>query len=435
MLPSDPDVVIIGAGCAGIAAARTLTARGRHCVVLEAGSRVGGRAFTDGAELGVPVDLGATWLHLAAVNPLTRLAEGLGFERLDHDSVRQRLLWMGERFATEAERHGFAEAERAFERAVLREAAMDVPDRSVADVMPRDGIWAASVAHWQGAQISAAEVEKLSLRDYAATLLGGPNLRLRAGIGTLLARLAQGLPMRLNAAVTRLSWGGADVIVEGGFGTLRTKAAIVTVSTAVLTSGAIAFDPPLPVAVQDATRNLPLGLLTKFAFRAAGADRLDLPDFAGLRRRVANPGDRPMSWIAWPFGEPVIEGFVGGARASELSREGPAATEAAAREELARIFGARAIAALGKGIVSRWGDDPRFGGSYTHARPGHADARRTLAAPLGGGRLRFAGEACDSRFAGTLAGAWNSGEQAAMALAPERANDDSDRVVVTPGLI
>ena len=119
------------------------------------------------------------------------------------------------------------------------------------------------------------------------------------------------------------------------------------------------------------------------------------------------------SWNAWPFGEPVIEGFVGGARAWELSREGPAATEAAARAELTRIYGARAAAALGEGIVSRWGEDAFFRGSYTHARPGHADARRVLAEPLAGGRVCFAGEACDERLAGTLAGAWNSGARAA----------------------
>lgn len=417
MLPSDPDALIIGAGCAGIAAARALMARGKSCVVLEAEPRVGGRAFTDRARLGVPVDLGATWLHLAGENPLTAFAESLGFERLDHDTVRQRLLHLGDRFATEAELSAFEEADDAFEDAVLRAAAEPGPDRSVAEVMPRGGYWDASVAHWQGAQISAAEVEQLSLRDYAGSLLGGPNLRLRAGIGTLVERLAKDLPIRLGARVEELRWGGRDVVARGEFGTLRAKAAIVTVSTAVIASGVIAFDPPLPMATRCAAENLPLGLLTKVAFRAAGEDRLDIPPFAGLRRRVTGPGDRPISWIGWPFGEPMIECFLGGSLAWELSREGPAATDAHARKELARIYGARATATLGPAIVSDWGENRSFGGSYTHARPGHADARHVLAAPLGDGRLCFAGEACDQRLAGTVAGAWNSAIRAAAALA------------------
>lgn len=416
MLPSDPDALIIGAGCAGIAAARALKARGMTCVVLEASDRIGGRAFTSDA-LGVPADLGATWLHLANDNPLTAHAERLGFERLDHDTVRQRLMHLGDRFATADERRACTAADDAFEEAILRAAAEPGPDRSVADVMPRGGFWDASVAHWQGAQISAAEVEKLSLRDYAGSLLGGPNLRLRAGIGTLLQRVAVGLPVRTGAKVARLRWGGPDVVAEGNFGTLRAKAAIVTVSTGVLSSGGIAFDPTLPDTHRDAAANLPLGLLTKVVFRATGTDRLDIPPFGGLRRRVMGPGDRPISCVAWAFGEPMLECFVGGSLAWELSQAGAAATEAHVRYELGRLYGARAQATLGPAIVSAWGTDDNFLGSYTHARPGHAGARRVLADPLGDGRLCFAGEACDVRLAGTLAGAWNSGTRAAAALA------------------
>ncbi|HYF09595.1 MAG TPA: FAD-dependent oxidoreductase, partial [Acetobacteraceae bacterium] len=315
MAPSDPDALIIGAGCAGIAAARALIAGGKTCAVLEAGPRVGGRAFTDRATLGLPVDLGATWLHLAEENPLTPFAEAFGLERLDHDTVRQRLLHLGDRFATDAELRAFEAADDAFEDAILRAVAERAEDASVADAMPRGGPWDATVAHWRGAQISAAEVERLSLRDYAASLLGGPNLRLRAGIGALVERLAEGLPIRRNAPVARLRWGGAGVEAAGAFGTLRARAAIVTVSTGVLAAGGIVFDPPLPARHREAIQALPLGLLTKVVFRAASADRLDIPPFAGLRRRVDGPGDRPVSWIGWPFGEPVLECFIGGTRA------------------------------------------------------------------------------------------------------------------------
>jgi monoamine oxidase len=172
--------------------------------------------------------------------------------------------------------------------------------------------------------------------------------------------------------------------------------------------------------VQAAIGGLPLGLLSKVALRAAGADRLGLPAFARLARQVEGPVDRPMSWMLWPFGRGHAIGFIGGEAAWALAREGPAAAEAYARAELARYFGPKAVSrAFAPGaVVTRWAEDPLFLGAYSHALPGQAGARAVLAgAVLAGGRLRFAGEACHTRYAGTVGGAWDSGAQAARALA------------------
>ena len=105
-----PDFLVVGAGVAGIAAARALQARGLSCLVLEAKDRIGGRAYTDATGF----DHGASWLHQANDNPLTGFAEALGFETVDHDKLRQRLLFTKGRFATTAERHAFAAAEDHF---------------------------------------------------------------------------------------------------------------------------------------------------------------------------------------------------------------------------------------------------------------------------------------------------------------------------------
>ncbi|MBS7792981.1 FAD-dependent oxidoreductase [Roseococcus sp. SDR] len=402
----DPDVLIIGAGCAGIAAARALIARSQSCVVLEAGARVGGRAFTTQA-LGAPLDLGATWLHQAHDNPLTAF---IG-DHLDHDTVRERHLHLGDRFATRAEFSDYWRAHRAFEEAL--EAAPLTPDRSVMEAAPQAGPWDATIAHWLGSQINAMELTGISLEDYVKTDLDGPNLLPREGVGGLVARLAEGLPIRLNHAVTHLDWSGPGVVARGSWGELRAGRAIVTVSNGVLAAGAIAFTPELPAATRAAIAGLPMGLLTKIAFRAKGADRLGIAPFHSARRAVTPGAEPPMSWVFWPFGADHIFGFVGGARAWDLSRQGPAATEAAARADLAAMFGPRAAATLGEGLVTDWGENPLFRGSYTHARPGHHASRALLATPLGEGRLRFAGEACHSRFAGTIAGAWLSGASAA----------------------
>jgi monoamine oxidase len=420
MTDDRPEILVIGAGAAGIAAARRLCTLGRRVVVLDAAGRVGGRALTDHS-LGAPVDLGASWLHEAEHNPLTPLAQRLGFTL--HDTGRRGrdlLLTAAGTSATAAERAAWEQAVDAFEAAAEAAARDGSPDRPLSEVVPRGGPWDATASHWLAAMINAAEAEHTSLHDYVANGLGGWNPQVREGLGTLLERLGEGLPVTLHALVRRLAWNGAAIVAEGPAGPWRAAGAIVTVSTGVLAARGIVFDPALPEALTRAIGGLPLGLLDKVALRAsADAGRRGLRDFARLGRQVSAPGDSPMSWMLWPFGRDHVIGFVGGARAWALAAAGPAELELAARAELARYFD-RDVVARGfpePALTSRWGADPLFLGAYSHALPGCAGARATLrdAAPWGG-RLRFAGEACHPRYAATVGGAWASGEAAALAL-------------------
>lgn len=412
-LRGEPEVVIVGAGAAGIAAARLLRDVGRSCVVLEASRRAGGRAWTDTACLGSPFDLGASWLHDAGHNPLTELARRLGFRLQDHDALRKDVTFVGGRPATPEEEAEYEVAYGRFWRAIAE--ARTGPDRPVAEVVPVGGPWDATVAHWEGPTIAAAELEEMSLHDFADNALSGPNLLPEEGVGRLLERLADGLPIRTGAVVRRLGWGErAGVVVEGDFGALRAAAAIVTVPTSVLARGAIRFDPPLPPETQQAIEDLPLGLLTKVVLRASGADRLDLPPFAGCDRQVA-PGEPMLTVVAWPFGHDHLIGFIGGRAAWDLARQGKRAQIAFAMDELVARFGARARGALRSedALVTGWEAHPFALGAYSHARPGRAAARAHLATPLRDGRLCFAGEACHATLSGTVGGAWISGEQAA----------------------
>ncbi|MFC3126565.1 flavin monoamine oxidase family protein [Pseudoroseomonas globiformis] len=408
-----PDIVVVGAGAAGIAAARAIQAAGVTVQVLEARTRPGGRAWTDVRTLGAPFDLGATWLHQAGENGLTQLAEGA----FDHDTVRSHGCLVDGRPATRDE---MAEYDAAYGRfhpvlAAARDGA--APGDSAAVHAPRGGFWDATVAHWEGPVICAAPLSAMDLRDFLDTQLGGPNLLLRGGVGGLLAKLAGALPVTYGMAVERIDWSGPGVLLEGGFGRIAARAAIVTAPTAVLAAGAIRFLPGLPGNTEQAIHDLPLGLLNKVGLRAAGEDRLDLPPFGGLERRVEAEDEAAMTFVAWPFGRDHMMGFLGGTAAWDLSRQGPAALLDHAFSELSCAYGARAAAALRRepALASDWGNDPFSRGSYSHARPGRAEARRILGRPLAEGRLAFAGEACHPRLAATVGGAWASGLQAAAA--------------------
>jgi monoamine oxidase len=420
MVSGDCDLLVVGAGAAGIAAAREALSLGLRVRVLEARGRVGGRARTDHS-LGTPFDMGATWLHAAQSNPLVPLAEAAGLWLFDHDAVRDSRVWMGDRWAGAADLRDYEAAERDWHAAVRLAAAgpaAEVRRMSLADAAPRGGFWDATLTHWEAPVISGAEARDIDLGDYLSTLLHGTNLMPRDGCGHLLEVLARGLPVALEAPVERISWGGRRVRAEGGFGVVEAGAAVVTVSTGVLASGAIRFDPALPGAAAQAAHDLPMGLLSKVGLRAAGADRLDLPAFGGIERRLEE-GERAMTFVAWPFGRDHLQGFAGGALAWEMAREGDAALVDLAFSELRRIYGGRADRALRRdgAVVSGWARDPWARGAYAALRPGCGGAREALSAPIGEGRLHLAGEACHITLAGTLAGAWLSGAQAARSAA------------------
>ncbi len=404
----DDGVLVVGAGVAGLAAAQRLRERGIPVTVLEAARRIGGRAWTTlPAQLdGAVFDHGATWLHAAARNPLAALEPG---DLRNADATRAEQLFVDGRPATAAEQADYDQAWERLEAVVA--PALAGPDCTLAEAMQpmRDDPWAGTIETWEGAIIAAADADELGLQDWRRNTLEGPNLQPAEGIGGYVARHLAG-PVRLEAAVHRLDWGGAGVAAETACGVVRAAAAIVTVSTGVLASGAIRFDPPLPSELATTIHSLPMGLLTKVALHAperpGGIDADSL-----LVRR-----DGPMTFNAWPQGRSYVTGFVGGRLAWSLAGDDRAAA-ALARAELAAMLG-DAVRLTGQAVVTRWATDPWYRGAYAYARPGDAGQRAVLAEAYPGERLLFAGEACRTDgLAGTVGGAYLSGQEAADRLA------------------
>jgi monoamine oxidase len=418
---TDTPIVIIGAGLAGLGAAAVCRDHGRRAVVLEASGRVGGRAWTDHPPAlgGVWFDMGAVWFHDAEHNPLVPIAREAGDTLLRSDEIRRERTFIGNRLATEAELRAYAHAWTPYEAAadVALADGGDVPLAEITRRLPGDP-WAATVEAWEGPVICAVDADQFSARDWRRNALNGSNLVPEGGIGAFVQRrLTQDLDIRLHTPASRVRWGGpgGSVTVETASGSITAEACIVTVSTGVLNAGALLFDPVLPERVTEAIHALPMGLAMKVALRATGADRLDLPLHCSVDRVLERQGEPLMPFQCWPFGRDYIQGWIGGSVAWELACAGEAAAVDFALSYLRKAFGGRVdqLFAGGSSLVTHWDADPWIRGAYCYAVPGSAAARDVLAEPVADGRLMFAGEACHVGFAGTLAGAWISGQSAA----------------------
>lgn len=411
------DVAVIGAGAAGIAAARRIAAAGRTVVVLEAKGLAGGRCITDTVTFGLPMDLGARWVHAPADNPLVQPARAAGLD-LYEAPERPRLLVRGRR-PREGEWETFAAALLRSQRAVLDagEAGREV---SIASVLPRDlRDWQATIEFLKGAWDCGKETAEVSCVD-CYNALETQDLFCRQGYGAILARLAEGLPIRLSTPASRIDWAGRGVTVETPAGALAARAAIVTVSTAVLAAGSLRFSPALPKRQQDAVAALSCGTYEHLIVHLPGNPteaRADEPfvvkaDTAATAKPLARIGGS--DW--WYFD-------IGGRFARDLAATGPAAMKAFAAEFVGNELGPAARRAMGDVHVTSWAADPFVGGAWSVAGPGATGQRLRLAEPVGQ-RLLLAGEATEESLWGTVGGAWVSGERAADQalrwLAPQR---------------
>ena len=419
------DVVIVGAGAAGLAAAAALRAAGRSTLLLEASEAPGGRArtTTPAALGGAWLDEGAAWLHMADHNPLVPMAERAG-HRLRQAFRSDSRMFVGNRLATQADHAAYETAEEEWLEAVMRHPVEPDTDlATAAGAFRHQNAWAPTIESWHASLIDAVDAPYLSLADFRLNQLDGENLVAERGFGRLLRDLleADAGPIRCRCPVQRIDWDGPEVRVETPQGTIRAASVIVTVSTGVLGAGSIAFDPALPPDTEEAIANLPMGLLSKIVLRARGEDRLGMMETTHAFQRLERLGDPFMSFIAWPRGTDHVVGFVGGDAAWAVAPD-PRAAFDLARSKWRAMFGGEADGIFTEGgFATDWGTDPHHLGAYSYARPGGAGARETLGRPIGGGRLLFAGEACRTDgMAGTVGGAVLDGRRAAALVLGEK---------------
>jgi len=406
---SDVDVVIVGAGAAGIAAARRARAAKARVLLFEAGKRIGGRCVTDTALFGVPFDLGAHWMHSPGGNPVAALAPNTGLEV--YPAPRGQTARVGPRNARDAELENFlsnlVRAHRAIDKAGHRKT-----DMAAARALPADlGNWQATIEFALGPYFCGKQLDHVSAADLAHA--GARNIAAfcRQGYGTLLAQLAAGLPARLSTPVTKLDWDRRGIDVYAGKSRLRARTAIVTMSTNALTAGKLEFKPELSKRHLEAAGNLALGSYDHIGLLMPGNPLVLHRDDLVFEQAS---GPRTAALLANVSGTDLHIVEVAGDFGRELSAQGEPAMLDFAREWLASLFGSGVKSAINRGHATRWNQEPWVLGAMSAALPGNANARRLLREPIGG-RIWFAGEAVHETKWGTVAGAWEAGERAALA--------------------
>lgn len=400
---SDVDVVIVGAGAAGLAAAKVLRAAGRTVTVLEAMDRIGGRAWTRDTDFGVPFDIGCAWLHAGDRNPFMADAERLGWTTRHHDMGLDHL-YFGTRKASAEELAAVTAADEGIAEAL----AAGAPDDRLSSLLGQGGAMRAS-ATYAGPMDFGKDADEISVADYNAAADLYPDYFTREGFGALIAAWGADVPVTLGAPVTAIDWSGKGVAVETPRGTVRGRAAIVTVSTGVLAFEDIRFSPALPEAHFEAVFDLPMGLLTKIPLEIHG-DHLGLEPFDDLL--IERHARHDLYFLCFPFDLPLMVGFVGGDFAWEIEAAGQEAAVDFVTGRLVDIFGSDLRKRVGRSLMTNWGGERRTRGAYASARPGRAGARAVLAEPVGE-RLWFAGEALAGSLMQTAGGARLSGEAAA----------------------
>ena len=408
----EQQIIIVGAGAAGIGAALECAARGVPYTVLEASGRVGGRAYTAAAGLPVPWDHGCHWLHCANVNPLVEWADRLGATYVRQQSANTAFsVCDGGRFQDAA---GVAACDGAVTRAfdAVEAAGRDVP---IPEVLPDAGRWAPAVGLILAlmAGDDAANVSASAYADYEDT---DHNWPLLSGYGALITAMADGLNIRTGMAVNAIHQSAAGAHVVTDQGDLKAAGVIVTASTNVLARGGIRFGPGPAADLAAALNHVPCGVYEKVAFALdAIPDALSQTRFLTVQQ---GGHDMATNFQIMRGDVPMMLCHMAGKKARALVAAGPEAMAVYARGALIEAFGARIEDRITGTATTNWTNDPLILGSYSHAVPGAAQLRRDMIA-RDTGTVAFAGEAFSPKWQATAHGAYTSGRHVAARMAEQ----------------
>ena len=422
------DVIVIGAGVSGLAAARQLAENGRRVTVLEGRDRIGGRVWTSTLWPDTPLDLGASWIHGIDGNPVYDIARQINARTAvtDGDDITyylpdgaeatqaqsEALESWGARVADALARYQDGTDTDSSIRAALAptaEGRLTDTDRELLDYNINE------LEH----EYSGPATELSALYFDSDGPVNGDDVLFPGGYGQITDHLGAGLRVLTGHTVSGIDWNPSGVVVTTDKGEFRAAHAVVTLPLGVLQSGSVAFAAGLPAATSAAIRGIGVGVLNKCYLRFSDAFWADT-DWLGY----VPPLDRYGQWAQWiniarPTGWPVLLGF----NAADFGRSIEDWTDTqiveAAMSTLRVIYGRRCPDPTGHQIT-RWASDPYALGSYSFYTVGSTPGMRDDLAAAIDSRLYFAGEATDRTAPGTVHGAYMSGVRAAREVIGRR---------------
>ena len=409
-------ILVIGAGLAGLAAAREFSRHGHDVTILEGRDRIGGRLWTSSQWPDLPVDLGASWIHGVDGNPLSKLADEINAVRLETSYDRSVVYHSNGQPLSAADEKRLEALKQQVEQLLQQAQQQQEKDCSVRAALSvfsvtlsrQETDWLNFILSGTLEQEFAGSADQLSAFWHDSDkVFAGEDVLFAKGYQLISNYLAASLQIKLAEVVQAIHWDATGVQVTTSKQRWQADQVLVTVPLGVLKNNQLQFNPPLPPAKSAAIRSLGMGVLNKCYLRF---DRAFWPDDVDWLEYIS---PRHGEWTEWvsllrTTGKPVLLGF----NAANQGRAIEALTDPqivdSAMATLRTIFGNQ-IPAPQSYQITRWASDPFSYGSYSFLPVGATPAmRQHLAAPLGQ-QVFFAGEATHPDYAGTAHGAYLSG--------------------------